>query len=417
MRQYQNTDKSVEQVAAELNVASVMEGSVRYANGRVRVTAQLIDGQRGVHLWSDTYERDFKDIFAIESDIAMNVANAMAVEFSLAEQARIEEAPTDSPEAYALLLSSLEIAGRGTREQALLALERINRALEIDPNFASGWAAKASLHSYITAFVPAQVNEHLALGEAAAQRALELDPDSTDARVSLAMIATARGQWQAAAREFAATSLSGSEPLAAFLFVVGHFERGLENIRLVQRHDPLNPNAAWWIVAALDALGRTDASLAEYERGLELFREWSFGDFHAFVTLLGSGQSERAMALARDKLANVVVATVLESSSSPEAALAALRRLLADDETAPAQYIALFAAHFGDQALALEALEAQLERSPVGGHLLWRPVFREMRQLPAFKNFLREKGFVAYWREFGWPELCRPVGGDDFECN
>jgi tetratricopeptide (TPR) repeat protein len=341
----------------------------------------------------------------------------MAVEFSLAEQARIEEAPTGSPEAYALLLSSYEIAGRGTREATLLALERMDRALEVDPDFASGWAAKASMHSYITAFVPERTDEHLALGEAAAQRALELDPDSTGARISLAMIATARGQWQSAAREFAATSLSESEPLAAFQFLVGHFERGLENIRLVQRHDPLNPNAAWWIVAALDALGRTDASLAEYERARELFRDWSFGDFHAFVTLLGSGQAERAMALARDELANVVVATVLESSSSPEAALAALRRLLADDETAPAQYIALFAAHLGDQALALEALEAQLERSPVGGHLLWRPIFREMRQLPAFKDLLRQEGLVAYWGEFGWPDLCRPVGDGDFECD
>ncbi len=96
MQQYANTEKSIPEIARELNVETVMEGSVRYAGGQIRITAQLNDGITGAHLWSETYTRDFDDIFAIESDVAMNVANALEAEFSLEEQASIGEIPTSS---------------------------------------------------------------------------------------------------------------------------------------------------------------------------------------------------------------------------------------------------------------------------------------------------------------------------------
>ncbi len=113
MLRYADSDLSIPEIARELNVGTVMEGSVRYADDRVRITTQLIDAATDEHLWSETYEREFSDIFAIESDIAMNVANALQAEFSLEEQQRIEEIPTDSPEAYALYLRATTIFFEG----------------------------------------------------------------------------------------------------------------------------------------------------------------------------------------------------------------------------------------------------------------------------------------------------------------
>lgn len=417
MRQYENTEKSAAQVAAELNVATVMEGSVRYANGRVRVTAQLIDGQRGVHLWSDTYERDFADVFAIESDIAVSVANAMAVEFSLAEQARIEDPSTRSPEAYALFLAALDSAQGGTREGATLAIERLARAVEIDPDFAAGWNLKASLHTYVTAFFPDDIDAHIALAEQAAQRALEIDPDLPEGHIPLAMIQANRGNWRLAAAELRATAALGpTDPLVGFQFIVGHIEQAHQGNLSNRERDPLNANAAWWVVSALDTLGDVEGSLQEYERGKELFDVWPLGHFSAFVTLLGSGDTQEALELARSEIANRVTAVALEHFATPSTVIGELRSLFAVAGSGDRQYIAVLAAHFGDPQLAFEALRDDIDQLPIRAHLMWRPVFREVRRQPDFKDFLRERDFVAYWREYGWPDLCSPLGSDDFEC-
>jgi len=139
MQQYANTEKTIPEIARELNVETVMEGSVRYAGGQIRITAQLNDGITGAHLWSETYTRDFEDIFAIESDVAMSVANAVGAEFSLAEQARLEKIPTDSLEAYRLYLLANQTGGSLRREY-------LDQAIQADPNFAQAYVRRA-LHN------------------------------------------------------------------------------------------------------------------------------------------------------------------------------------------------------------------------------------------------------------------------------
>ncbi len=141
--QYAGTEKPIPEIAAEMNVETVLEGSVRYAGGQVRITIQLNDGVTGAHLWSETYTRDFEDIFAIESDVAMNVANALAAEFSIEEQQSIERAPTDSPAAYALYLRARALVPNIGPIQPPEFFELLNRALELDPNFSSAHAILA----------------------------------------------------------------------------------------------------------------------------------------------------------------------------------------------------------------------------------------------------------------------------------
>jgi len=411
MDRYADTDKSMEEIASELNVATVMEGNVRYANGRVRVTTQLIDGVSGVHLWSETYEAPFEDIFGIESDIAMSVANAMAVKFSLAEQTELEDPPTVSAEAYALYLSSLESLRRATRDGVTRAIEQLDRALELDPDFALAWSRKASTHTYATVFFPESAAQHLDAAQRAIERATALRPGSAPPHIAAAMLATGRGQWQLAATEFAAASVNGPlEPLAAFQFVVGNIEAGYENILGVGRRDPLNSDAAWWVVYALDILGDAEGSMMEYERGLELFEMWPSGQLQAFWTLLGSGQVDRARALAPEALA-----AVFDRIDEPEAAIAELRALYPDEVSA--NFAAPVAAFLGDQEFTFEVLRDWMRSAPTRAMYLWRPVLREVRERQDFRDLLRELGLVAYWREHGWPDLCHPIGGDDFRCD
>jgi TolB-like protein len=116
---YAESTMAIPDIARELNVGTVMEGSVRYAGDDVRITAQLIDPKTGAHVWSEAYQRKIDDIFAIQADIAMNIANALRAEFSLEEQPAIETPPTVSPEAYALYLQAIDVPALNAASRAL----------------------------------------------------------------------------------------------------------------------------------------------------------------------------------------------------------------------------------------------------------------------------------------------------------
>ena len=198
---YQDSDLSIPEIARELNVGTVMEGSVRYANERVRITMQLIDAETDEHLWSETYDREFADIFAIESDIAMNVANALQVEFSLEEQANIERVPTESPAAYDLYLRALSF-GYFDLNRASTAL---TQAIGLDPNFSLAYARLASTYSIrlvqvfgTSAVEPEERANIEAEARRASEQALRLDPDLGAAYAPLAMIDTYYWRWSEA---------------------------------------------------------------------------------------------------------------------------------------------------------------------------------------------------------------------------
>jgi adenylate cyclase len=152
--QYAGAARPIADIARELRVGAVMEGSVRYAGQRVRVTAQLIEGATGVHLWSETYDRDLADIFAIQTDIAKQIAAALRASLSGDERKRIEAAPTRSTTAYQLFLKALEIylqAGDITTPASTPGVRAsmqayFDRAIAADPDFALAHAWKARLY-------------------------------------------------------------------------------------------------------------------------------------------------------------------------------------------------------------------------------------------------------------------------------
>ena len=132
MLRYADSEKSVPEIGAELKVNTVMEGSVRYAGNRVRITTQLIDAVSGAHLWSEAYEEDLEDIFGIQLAIATRIAGTLEAEFSPAEQARVANRTTDSPEAYAHYLEArtLFVNFRPTEP----VHEALDAAIAIDPD-------------------------------------------------------------------------------------------------------------------------------------------------------------------------------------------------------------------------------------------------------------------------------------------
>ena len=182
---YDGTQKPIPVIARELNVETVLDGSVRYADGQVLVTMHLSDGATNTSLWSDSYEREFSNIFAIQNDIALEVAKALKAELLPAERERVVRAPTTSLPAYTLYLQAVARQRRATREEDLLAIGDVEQALELDRDFAAAWVLDANLRTVAQITDPEHSRRASSQGEQAARRALELDPELGTAHAAL----------------------------------------------------------------------------------------------------------------------------------------------------------------------------------------------------------------------------------------
>ncbi len=426
--QYAGTTKTVQEIGRELAVKNVLDGSVRYADGRVLVTAQLIDAGTNVNLWSETYERELSNIFAIQADIAMNVANAMRAEFTQGEQESLERSPTRSLEAYEQYLvassrrSRLPFRGPGS------ALEALDAALALDPGFVKALLAKADMYGFLSQTASAAdyaADEEQVL--AAAVRAAELEPEAPETQVLLAAVRGRRGEWAAAESAFAAvrTAPAAANRYSIHLLSVGRLEQAREPLESARRTDPLNNTVRGFYLLGFGMLGDLARAEQEYARGVEALGDearnnpWPLGSWFITMARVRPGRPLTAA----DVPPGIDTASpqnyIPQYLQDPEGGLARLRETAANQNRgiAPLSVVALWSAYFGDPNLALESIERATRRNAQNAFLLWLPAMRDVRQLPRFKEFVTEVGLVDYWRQYGWPTLCRPAGTDDFVCS
>jgi TolB-like protein/Flp pilus assembly protein TadD len=237
VRRYADSTLSLPEIAGELNVCTIMEGTVRYADGNVRITAQLIDAETQSHIWSETYTRPFENIFDIETEIATEIAERLEAELRPAERARLQRPPTDSHEAYALYLQAIaqitEMGGILVTPDETRALQGLlDRAIEIDPQFALAYATKARDYAYslvrdreISAGVTIEELERLARENA--RRALDLDPTLGLAHSALAIVHRFFRRWSEAERAYAlALEYSPNDPNLMFDLMYFNFTIG-----------------------------------------------------------------------------------------------------------------------------------------------------------------------------------------------
>ena len=199
---YKSKNVDVPKVARELKVTHVLEGSVRKVGGRVRISAQLVDGENNGHVWAERYDRDASDIFAIQDEISQAIVKALKLRLLPEEKKAIEQRGTDSAEAHNLYLMARQtyITGQEADAKAAEAIVRLStRATEIDPRFAQAWALMAVGNKQLRDAQGGQSND----GMAAAERALNLDPSLAEAHAVKAQILLLDGNIEAAAAEVA----------------------------------------------------------------------------------------------------------------------------------------------------------------------------------------------------------------------
>ena len=191
---YKGRHIDVRQIARDLGVDALLEGSVRSAGDRIRLTVQLVDGQSGYHLWSQNYDRDFRDLFALQDELAGAIVQAIRGTLNGSVDTVTQGPPTQDLEAYQLYLRGRALIARGTEENLRRAIELLRQAVARDPAFARAYGAMALAH-WVSFFLNHLVPDPLGDAQHEAERALSLDPKLAEAHGVLGTVYTARLEW------------------------------------------------------------------------------------------------------------------------------------------------------------------------------------------------------------------------------
>jgi TolB-like protein/DNA-binding winged helix-turn-helix (wHTH) protein/Tfp pilus assembly protein PilF len=277
MLRYAGTRKPVRDIARELNVQTVMEGSVRYADGRVLVTAQLIDPATDTHLWSEEYDRPLADIFAVQTDIARRIAAALDVRLSAAEHTKLDDQPTRSPEAYELYLRGRYHWDKWTRDEAFKSIEYFEEAIRHDPGYALAYAGIADAYTALHGLGIEPPEELMPAAKAAVERALEIDAELPEAYVARAMIKHFY-DWDMTSgnADFErAIALDPSSATAHHLYgknlpATGEFDKAFAELARALELEPYSTGINKDLGETYYYARRYDEALAQFQRTLEL---------------------------------------------------------------------------------------------------------------------------------------------------
>jgi TolB-like protein/Tfp pilus assembly protein PilF len=410
-------------IAEILNVESILAGSIRKEGNSVRITVQLTHGANGFTIWSESYDRELKNIFEMQEEIATSVAGALGVRLGVGTINAFRGAGTSNVEAYEAYLQS--------QDRSLARQERtrlLERAIELDPNYAAAWSFLAHQTLAMTwDSSPDQASKMSEIRGRAYQFALygvQLNPESAAAQRGLAMNLGAQGDWIGAEQ-----GLTRAIELLADRQIVSTYASTL--LRAGRTTDAQKQYA---IAVSLEPLGGRPvrmswhASLAQgrFSEAREI-SDWP-GAANPIENYLDIALNERdpeslkaaIQALPKTSIALIsLYAPVLTEFDSPEQILSMLRDVYRDESLQwPRKLndIAMVAAYFGDPQFALKVKGQEVRAATVRAQALWYPVMSEVRQLPEFKKLVTDLNLVEYWRAYGWADACRPLGDTDFTC-
>ncbi len=276
---FKGKDMDVRDIGGRLNVRTLVEGSVRKAGDRIRITAQLVNTADGYHLWSSTYDRTLADIFAVQDELARSIAEALQHKVGRIDSGSLVGRPTDNPEAYTVYLRGQYFWNKRTPEGYRAAIDEFERAAALDPQFALPHAGIAYCHAMLgfdeVGVVPP--SEAMPKAQAAAERALELDPLLPQAHGARAVIAFLYDwDWALADSEFARAASLGPDITAVsnwhaiFLALMGRDEEAMEIITRAQAIDPLSLINQLTVGRCHYLARRFDAAIAQLRSCLDL---------------------------------------------------------------------------------------------------------------------------------------------------
>ncbi|HYL36061.1 MAG TPA: protein kinase [Bryobacteraceae bacterium] len=300
---FRGKELDVRKIAEMLGVRSILEGSVRRSGSRIRVTAQLISADDGSHLWSDRYDRELADVFALQDEIAGAIATALTTKLTV--RAEVSRQHTPKVAAYEAVLKARYHLNKVTPESMVRARECLEQAIAIDPEYALPHSVLGGCFVSPAIYGMLPAHQAMPLARAEYQKALEIDPMLPEALVGLAAISMLYDyNWKEAERLFGMAMTRGPLPVGArmryghYLFCTGRPEAALKEHETAVQGDPLNLQLRSILALARMIAGRDADAAGECRRILELDENYHLGHFYLSLALLQLGKIEEALASA-----------------------------------------------------------------------------------------------------------------------
>jgi len=425
--QYKERGGDVREIGRTLGVGHIVEGSVRRDGERVRVTAQLIRVADGFHVWSQTWDRELKSVFALQDEIAQSLAQQL--DSTLGGDAKVQSRQNVDPAAYDDFLRARALYRE--RRNTLMALQLFRSAVARDPQFAAAWANLAlacEIAAYhATAMQQRAAGDRIACMREATAHATELAPGAAITLHAQANLARSEGRFVDAERLYREAIVRDDtypdvrEDLAEFLTNVGRRSDGLKEGRALVVLEPTSP--LFWFRLALIASMDDDA--VAVDEALARIAALNPTFLSAIATPF-----RRALCHARMDEARQEIERAYAASPDAVASLLVLfrwsQRDAGADDALARQFLrstylvdgGLIAAATGDADLLFEVVANPNDRDKHFDSFrhLTCPIAAPMLADPRAHAFLRSAGFEAYWRATGWPPQCRATGENDFTC-
>jgi adenylate cyclase len=440
---YKGRNIDVRQIARELGVGMLLEGSVRSAGERIRVTAQLIQADTGFHIWSQTYDRRFADVFQLQDELSGAIVQALKI--NLGDRKRVSQRdapPTRNVEAYRLFLQARTLEanlGPGGRDRVIALLKE---AIALDPGFVRAHVQLAVVFHMV--FAIGANPEGLIESQRSAERALSLDANSAEVHAVLGVQHAARGDW-IRAEDFLrrAMDLNPAEALTHSTyatFVLGPAGKPKQALVESRTAYELAPATTGPIInlAGFSSLAGEDDETSRYTQiaidlgvggnqlPLPIFRSEvsrHAGQFATAAEQLLSALPQEVRACGSDEVVRLLYAALADPSQVPRA-LAALRSFPTPEEVPSlgnwpmTMLMVLWYAWLGaldDAHATAQRIVDNFRRTGILNGLdvmpLWMPELHTFRRDARFQSFARELGLMDYWRERGPPEGCEIRGG------
>jgi TolB-like protein/tetratricopeptide (TPR) repeat protein len=408
---YKGTHLRLPEVARQLNVEGVIEGSVLRVGDRVRVTTQLVHAATDTHVWAERYDRPLADVLSLHREVARTIAREIQVTLTRDERVRLSQAHVTRPDAHEAYLRGRHHWRQVTDDGFSKARDCLRQAIALDPLFAEAHAALADAQVALSAFGVVRPEGAIAEAEASARRALALDPNLGDAHRTMAMIRMYYWDWPGAEAAFdsAMAAAPGSAEThchySLLLVARGRCEEATAAAEHARSLDPLSPMIHNDRAFVLWTARRYGEAIDGYRQTLDLEPHFvearrELGLLHAFLGDVDAGlpELERAVTLSRDVESLAYLGYALASAGRERAARAILAELEATANSRHVESFARAVVHLGlrDHDSALEWLERGYEER--SWSLLWLrswPLFDPLRAIPRFRALLARIGGVG----------------------
>jgi TolB-like protein/Tfp pilus assembly protein PilF len=410
-QRFKSAPENLPDIAKQLGVANILEGSVQKVGDQVRVNVQLINAMTNAHLWADIYDRKLTDIFAVESDIAKSIADTLRAKLTSSAEHVLASRPTENPEAHELYLKGRYFWNRRTGANLQKAAEYFEQAIAKDPKYALAYSGLADCHVLLPAYSELGSNPRDELPKAleAARKAVELDDTMGEAHTSLARALASDLQLPAAMSEFKrAIELNPSYATAHQWFgeclqSEGRVEEALAELKRAQELDPLSLIINSVLGFAFDTVGKSDEAITQLRKTIEMDPNFANGHGMLGNVLEHRGQLKEAI-VEYEKCANSVAPDPIDLANLAAAYFRADRKQeaqqlwdklksLSKRQYVPAYSMAVVQLAFGNKDEAIRLLEKSYEdRAPFDsadlGWILVDHRLDPLRSDPRFKKLV-----------------------------